>query len=84
MKEEDFSICPFIRENMWFFNFADFYENRKILKSMYNKLKDDQKLFYKWYIYANMDIGKITKGRIWDYLNGDINDYELINFKNVE
>lgn len=81
MTEKDFSVCPFIRENMWFFTFNDFYENRKVIKRMYQELKDDAKLFYKWYVYANIDIGTKTKNRIWGYLNGDIDDNKLMNTK---
>ena len=81
MTENDFSVCPFIRENMWFFTFNDFYENRKVIKRMYQGLKDNEQIFYKWYVYANIDMGIKTKNRIWDYLNGDIDDTKLMNNK---
>ena len=81
MTENDFSVCPFIRENMWFFTFNDFYENRKVIKRMYQGLKSNEQIFYKWYVYANIDMGIKTKNRIWDYLNGDIDDRKLMNNK---
>lgn len=81
MNETDFSICPFIKENMWFFTYEDFCENRKILKQMYQKLKDDGKQFYKWYVYANINMGIQHKNKIWAFLNGEVDEIDLVYFK---
>lgn len=65
----DFSICEFIEENMWFFTYYDFCDNRIQIKQLFDKLTRQQKCFYKWYIYANIHMNEIFKNKIWDYLN---------------
>ena len=79
MNEEfDFSICEFIKENMWFFTFYDFCDSRKEIKEMYKALNKYQKQFYKWYVYANIHMDIHYKNVVWDYLNGYIEDKVLI------
>ena len=36
---------------------------------MYRTL--DNKIFYKWFVYANINISLVQKDAIWEYLNGD-------------
>ena len=81
MEEIDFSICPFIKENMWFFSYYDFCDNRKILKKMYQELKEEAQQFYKWYVYANIHMDLPYKNKIWDYLNNFDNGEELLKAK---
>lgn len=81
MNETDFSICPFIKENMWFFTYYDFCDNRKLLKKMYQELKEEAKQFYKWYVYANIHMDLTYKNKIWDYLNGYDEGSELLKGK---
>ena len=78
----DFSKCRFIKENMWFFTFDDFKRNRKIIKEHFKSLDKDAKLFYMWYVYANINISEIKKNKIWDYLNFDDPQYELLLISN--
>ena len=66
----DFSICDFIEERMWFFTYYDFCDNRKQIKSLFDKLTRQQKKFYKWYVYANIHTNETYKNYIWDYLVG--------------
>lgn len=67
--EVDFSKCRFIKENMWFFTYDDFCENRKVIKKMFQEMDRDGKLFYMYYIYSNVNMGLKFKHAIWDYLN---------------
>lgn len=80
MREKvDFSVCEFIDENMWFFTYADFCENRAIIKRMFDSLKYPGKKFYMWYVYANVHTSEQQKNKIWNYLNGyDYNGEELL------
>lgn len=39
----DFSICEFIEENMWFFTYYDFCDNRKYIKRLFDGLNKQQK-----------------------------------------
>ena len=68
-KNVDFSICEFINQNMWFFTFNDFCENRYAIKKLYNELDTNGKRFYMWYVYANVRMQEKTKNLIWDFLN---------------
>ena len=45
--EIDFSICRFIKEEMWYFTYDDFCNNRKALKRMFEKMdKDGRYILY--------------------------------------
>lgn len=78
-KNFDFSICPFIEESMWFFTYEDFCENRYIIKRLFKILTANEKLLYRWYVYANVHTNELQKNRIWDYLNDyDPDAYNLL------
>lgn len=82
MDEIDFSICSYIEQDMWVITYDDFCDRRAGLRRLYNRLTDDQKIFYKWYIYSNVHMKESFKNAIWDYLNGyDIDGLELMNKK---
>ena len=78
----DFSICPFIKEQMWFFTYYDFCDNRKVLKKMYQELTKEAKQMYKWYVYANIHISLNRKNLMWSYLNDDISYETLVRLGN--
>lgn len=77
MSEVDFEFCKFIDKELCFVTIKDFYRNRKILKFFYEGLDNDAKLFYKWYVYANVFINEKGKDIIWEYLNNSEVEYEL-------
>lgn len=69
-KEVDFSQCGFIDNFMIFYTYNDFCRNRKIIKTLYDRILDKNgKIFYKWYVYANLHMNETYKNAIWDYLN---------------
>lgn len=79
MEDIDFEQCKFINEKMRFLTYVDFVGNRKLLKEMFqNELDDNGKLFYMWYIYANIHMNETFKNYCWDYLNGYMTDPDLI------
>lgn len=82
MNDVDFSDCQFINENMRFMTYFDFCNNKKNLKEMFNNLDEKGKIFYKWYVYANIHMNETFKDRIWSYLN-DYDEFgiELLNAK---
>lgn len=71
MNDVDFSTCRFIKENMYFYTYTDFCNASKRLKAMYDTLDENQRLFYKWYIYANIHMSEFFKNLIWNYLNNN-------------
>jgi len=77
MTQPDFEFCRFIDKELCFVTIPDFYRNRKILKFFYNNLDNDAKLFYKWYVYANVFIDESSKNIIWEYLNNAEIEHEL-------
>lgn len=78
----DFSQCRFIKEQMWFYTYNDFCNNRKIIKQKFKQLSQDGKLFYMWYVYANVNMNEVAKNKIWDYLNYDESEYEMLLVSN--
>jgi len=77
MSSVDFEFCKFIDKELCFVTFLDFYRNRKILKFFYENLDNNAKLFYKWYVYANIFINEYGKNIIWEYLNNNDAEYEI-------
>ena len=74
MKKEELRECQFIDEALKFYTYEDFYRDKKTIKAMYRTLEN--KIFYKWFIYANIHMSLVQKDAIWEYLNGD-------DFKNL-
>ena len=74
----DFSECRFIKETLRFYTYKDFCANRFTIKRMYKTLSQDGKLFYKWYVYANVHMDELKKNYIWDYLNDYDDGSELM------
>ena len=70
MSENDFKECAFIYREMRFFTFQEFYENCEAIKWLYKRcLGKLGKMFYRWYVYANIHTTTTQKNKIWDYLN---------------
>ena len=75
----DFSECSFIEGEMKYYTYCDFVRNRKVIKKMYQLLSKNGKIFYKYYVYANIHMNETYKNAIWDYLNGyDDDGFELV------
>lgn len=78
MSEKEYKECRYIDDQMKFYNFSDFKEDAYCLRTLYDRLKN--KLFYKWYIYANVHLSLKQKDIIWSFLNHDIDYSVLDNF----
>ena len=78
MSEEVYKNCDIVKENMKFYTYNEFCENRKYLKYNFKYLSDTQKKLYMWYIYANINMNETYKNAIWDYLNDYMQDWELL------
>lgn len=74
----DFSDCEFIENQLKFYTYNDFLDNRYIIKRKFNGLTRNGKVFYKYYVYANIHITLNQKNKIWDYLNGYNDDKQLL------
>lgn len=77
----DYKVCEFISEEMYFFTYYDFCDNRKQLKKLYKSMSKPEQKFYMWYVYANIHCNETYKNFIWDYLNDYIDDCELLEKK---
>ena len=44
---------------------------------MYEFLHPNAKLFYKWYVYANVHMAEHFKNAIWEYLNNPDDEYYI-------
>jgi hypothetical protein len=69
MNDYDFKECKFIDEELRFLTFQDFFYNREIIRLSFNNMTREGKIFYKWFIYANIHMKEKHKNAIWDYLN---------------
>lgn len=74
-----YASCEFIENNMKFYSFKDFYNNKKRIKYIYDHKDIRTKKLYKWYVYSNSMSYKL-KCAIWSYLNNDIDDYILSKY----
>ena len=75
MRDIDFTACEFIRNELCFLTYVDFCFNAKIIKLFYEAMENTAKIFYKWYVYANIHMTEYFKDRIWDYLNNPDEEY---------
>lgn len=78
---EDLSKCKIIKEPITFYTYNDFIEKRHVIRYCFNRFDDLQKEFYKYYVYANTHCILMYKDRIWDFLNGDCDENELLNIQ---
>lgn len=76
--KEDFSECEFIENYLKFYTFVDFLNHKFIIRKNYKNLTKNGKIFYKYYVYANIHITLNQKNKIWDYLNGYDDGTELL------
>lgn len=73
----DFSECKFIRDEMKYYTYYEFCDNCSSIKRLFNSLSKNGKLFYMWYVYANIHMDIFYKNAIWDYLNFNDIQYKL-------
>lgn len=78
MKEDEFKECYFINSEMKFYTYTDFLQNCDAIKRLYDKrLTTNGKIFYKWFVYANIHLTIGQKNKAWDYLNEYCDKKEL-------
>lgn len=75
MSEEEYKECAWIDNNMKFYTYKQFKGSAFYLKRLYQRLP--HKLFYKWYVYANIHLSISQKNIVWSFLNGDVSFIEL-------
>lgn len=78
MTEEEYKECAWIDTNMKFYTYKDFRKSAFYLRRMYDKLP--HKLFYRWYVYANIHLTLSQKNIVWSFLNHDVEYDELDNY----
>ena len=77
----DLSDCKFLDIRYTFYTYNEFVEKRNVFKRNYNKLSSIQKEFYHYYIYANTHMTLPYKDRIWDFLNDDCSEEDLLKIE---
>lgn len=78
MTEQDYKECAFIDIEMRFYTYEDFVKNAWGIKRLYRCL--NHKIFYKWYVYSNINISLKRKNIIWQYLNDDMSYEKLTKY----
>lgn len=81
MSDVDFQECEVIKESLCYVTFDEFCKDRKTIAKCFKELSKHGKIFYKFYVYANIHMELNYKDAIWNYLNDPImeNEIELIN-----
>lgn len=77
MNEYDMRSCRYIKENLRFVFYREFYRDRYLIRRLYNQLDKDAKIFYKWFIYANIHTTIGEKNAIWEFLNDIGEQYDI-------
>lgn len=67
----DFTQCRLIEERMRFADIYDFANASVVIKARFEKLSNEGKLFYKYFVYAHSNTTTEEKNAIWEFLNGD-------------
>lgn len=71
-------------ELMKFVTPLEFYNNKEIIKVMFNSLSKKGKEIYKWYFFYELCMYKIpVKEALWDYLNLDNQDIDMFFVSNM-
>lgn len=76
MTESDYKECRYIDIEMRFTTYDSFLEDARAIKRLYKQL--NHKIFYKWYVYANIHISLDRKNKMWCYLNDDLTYEQLV------
>jgi hypothetical protein len=76
MTETDYKECRYIDIEMRFTTYDSFLEDARAIKRLYKQL--NHKIFYKWYVYANIHISLDRKNKMWCYLNDDLTYEQLV------
>ena len=78
MTEEEYKECIYIDNDLKFYTYRDFKRDAFYLRKLYDKLP--HKIFYKWYVYANIHLTMKQKNIAWAFLNHDVGYEVLDNF----
>ena len=78
MTEEEYKECKYIDNDLKFYTYRDFKRDACYLRKLYDKLP--HKIFYKWYVYANIHLTMKQKNIAWAFLNHDVGYEVLDNF----
>lgn len=78
MTEEEYKECRYIDNSLKFYTYRDFKRDAFYLRKLCDKLP--HKIFYKWYVYANIHLTIKQKNIAWAFLNHDVGYEVLDNF----
>ena len=81
MKEVDFTECEYINIYMRFVTYKQFCDQCYLIKFFYNSLSTNGKRFFKWYLYAQININGAQKDAIWNFLNDELAYEKLAKYK---
>lgn len=61
-----------------YFGLDDFFKRRESIKELYISLDRRTKCIYKLYVYSRAYITEYWKNIIWDYLNDNVPEHEIV------
>lgn len=68
-----------VYDNMKFFGYRGFYDNRYKFKGLYEHLSMTDKYLYKYYVYSRRYLKERTCNIIWEFLNATDDELEAID-----
>ena len=69
----------FFDERLLYYGLDEFYRKRLIIKTVLVTLPIKEQFLYRMYVYSRAFISDTWKNNIWDYLQDDITEVELLN-----
>lgn len=69
----------FFDERLLYYGLDEFYKKRLIIKTTLMSLPRNEQFLYRMYVYSRAFISDTWKNNIWDYLQDDITEVELLN-----
>jgi hypothetical protein len=69
----------FFDERLLYYGLDEFYKKRLIIKTTLMTLPTNEQFLYRMYVYSRAFISDTWKNTIWDYLQDDITEVELLN-----
>lgn len=69
----------FFDERLLYYGLDEFYRKRLIIKTTLMSLPRNEQFLYRMYVYSRAFISDTWKNNIWDYLQDDITEVELLN-----
>lgn len=68
-----------VYDTMKFLGYRSFYDNRYVIKELYERLSTSDKYLYKYYVYSRRYLKERSCNIIWEFLNATDDELEAID-----